>query len=81
MKKNDIAAIVLIVAIAAVIAYFAADAFIGSPKNNPVQVEKVNSIEADFPQPDERVFNSKAIDPTVEIKGGGQSSDQPFANN
>ena len=80
MKKNDIAAIVLIVAIAGVIAYFIADAVIGKPANNPVQVEQVTSIAPNFPTPDSRVFNDKAVDPTVEVNGDGQSADQPFSN-
>lgn len=78
MKKNDIAAIILIVALAGVISYFVANALIGQPQNDPVQVEKVTPIGASFPAPDSRVFNDKAIDPTVNIQGSGQSTDKPF---
>lgn len=81
MKKNDIAGLVLIVAITAVVAYFVANAVIGEPQNNPVQVEKVTPIASDFPAPDNRVFNSDAIDPTVEVSGGSQSPNTPFADN
>jgi hypothetical protein len=80
MKKNDVAALVIIVAIAGVMSYFIANAVIGKPKNNPVQVESVTPIAPNFPAPDPRVFNDKAVDPTVEINGDGQSSNQPFAN-
>lgn len=80
MKKNDIASLVLIVAIAGVIAYFVANALIGQPKNNPVQVEKVTPIQSTFPAPDGRVFNDKAIDPTVEISGDNPQSNAPFAD-
>lgn len=80
MKKNDLAALVLIVAITGVIAYFVANAVIGQPKNNPVQVETVTPIAPNFPALDPRVFNDKAIDPTVEITGSGQSADKPFTN-
>lgn len=80
MKKNDIAAIVLIVAIAGVVSYFIANAVVGKPSNDPVQVEQVTSIGPTFPAPDSRVFNSNAVDPTVEIEGDGQSTQQPFAN-
>ncbi len=80
MKKNDLAAIVLIVALAGVIAYFAANAVIGTPQNAPVSVEKVTPISDSFPAPDSRVFNDKSIDPTVEITGNGQSTDTPFTN-
>lgn len=80
MKQNDIAALVIIVAVAGVIAYFTSSAVIGTPQNDPVQVEKVTPINDSFPIPDERVFNEKAIDPTVEIRGGGTSPDTPFTN-
>lgn len=80
MKKNDIAVVVIIVAIAGVFSYFIANAIIGKPKTNPVQVEQITPIGASFPTPDSRVFNDKSVDPTVEISGGGQSADRPFAN-
>ena len=78
MKKNDLAAIILMAAFAGVGSYFIANAVIGQPDNNPVQVEKVTPIGATFPTPDPRVFNDKAIDPTVNIEGSGQSTDKPF---
>lgn len=80
MKQNDILAMVLIVAIAGIISYFVANTVVGSPKNNPVEIEQVTAIQGQFPAPDSRVFNDKAVDPTVEINGDGQSSDQPFTN-
>jgi hypothetical protein len=80
MKKNDIAAVIVIVAIAGVFSYVIANAVIGKPANNPVQVEQVSPIGSTFPSPDTRVFNEQAVDPTVEINGGGQATDRPFAN-
>lgn len=80
MKKSDLAAIVVLVAVSGIIAYFVANAVIGQPKNNPVQVEKVTKIGPSFPAPDPRVFNEKAIDPTVQIQGSGQATDRPFSN-
>ncbi len=80
MKQNDVAAIVLIVAVTGVIAFFVANAVIGQPKNNPVQVEQVTTISPNFSIPDSRVFNDQAIDPTVTINGNGQATDQPFTN-
>lgn len=80
MKKNDVAAIVLIAAFSGIISYFIANAIIGKPSNDPVQVEQVTPVGSTFPAPDSRVFNDKAIDPTVEISGDGQSTEQVFAN-
>lgn len=80
MKQNDIAAIVLIAALAGVISYFVASSVIGSPQNDPVQVEKVSPISATFPAPDPRIFNDRAIDATVEIQGDGENTNQLFNN-
>lgn len=80
MKQNDIAAIVLIAAIAGVIAYFVASAVIGSPQNNPVSVEQVTPISASFEAPDQRIFNDKSVDATVEIQGSGENTNQVFNN-
>lgn len=80
MKQNDIATIVLIVAIAGVISYFVANTVIGSPQNDAVQVEQVTPISATFPAPDSRIFNDKSIDATVEIQGGGENTDRVFDN-
>ena len=80
MKKNDIASLIIIAAVAGVIAYFVANAVVGQPKNNPVQVEKVTPIQSSFPTPDSRVFNDKSIDPTVEIGGNNPQTNDPFAD-
>ena len=80
MKKNDVAALLVIVVVAGIFSYVIANALVGKPKNNPVQVEQVTSINETFPTPDSRVFNDQAVDPTVEINGDGQSADRPFAN-
>lgn len=80
MKQNDILGLVLIVIIAGVIAYFVANAVIGVPQNNPVQVEKVAPIASGFPAPDSRVFNDRSVDPTVEVSGGTQNPNNPFAD-
>lgn len=80
MRKNDIAALILIIALAGVISYFVANAVIGQPQNNPVEIEEVAPVGPTFPAADPRIFNDQAIDPTVEIKGDGQATDKPFTN-
>ncbi len=80
MKKNDIAAIILIAAFSAIISYFIANTLIGKPQNDPVEVEQVTSIQGSFPAPDSRIFNDNSIDPTVEIKGGSKANETPFTN-
>lgn len=80
MKQNEIASLLIIALVTGVLAYFIANAVIGSPDNNPVQVEKVTPIQSSFPNTDERVFNEDAIDPTVEISGDNPQSDAPFSD-
>lgn len=80
MKKNDLAAIILIAVFAAIIAYFIANSLIGKPQNDPVEVEQVTTIQANYIAPDSRIFNEKSVDPTVEIKGGSKANEKPFSN-
>lgn len=79
MKKNDIAVLLLVVVFAGTLSYVASGILVGGSKDNQaVQVEQVVPIAPNFPTPDERVFNSDAIDPTVNIDGSSTSTDKPF---
>lgn len=74
MKKSDIAMIVLIASVSALLAFFVGDS-LGLLKLND-KGEKVPSatpIVSEVTAPDPKVFNSNAINPTVQtIIGGGQ---------
>lgn len=59
--------IIFIASISALIAYFVADAVIGDVKEESVKVKTTDSITADVDEPDPTVFNSDAINPTVEV--------------
>lgn len=72
MKKTDIAMIVLIASLSALVAYFAAQALIGDTQNESVVVETIEPISTEVSQPDTSVFNKDAINPTVEVIIGGQ---------
>lgn len=73
MKKSDIAMIVLIASVSVLVAYFVAKAVIGDTQNQSVQVKTADPITTDITQPDPTVFNSKAINPTVEVIIGGDN--------
>ena len=79
MKQKDIALIIVIVFVSAVVSLFASKAIFSSPKNRQQEVEIVQPITADFPQPDSSYFNSGAIDPTQLIKVGQNSNTNPFS--
>lgn len=80
MKQKDIALIILIVAFAGIVSYFASNKIFASPKNRHQQVEVVQPITADFPQPDSRYFNKQAFDPTQLITIGQNANPDPFKN-
>lgn len=79
MKKQDIALIILIVAISALTAYLVGRAVVGDPQQQSVQVQTVDAISTTVEEPDPRIFNEKAINPTVEINIGDSSNRHPFS--
>ncbi len=80
MKKSDLTLIISITIVAVVIAVFVGNGFITTPKNRSQKVEVVDRFNTNFPAPDVRVFNDKALDPTKDIKIGPTTNDQPFKN-
>jgi len=81
MKKNEIALLILIIGVSIGIAYAAGQAIFGGTSAKPVDVETAEAISADVQRPEERIFNENAINPTVPVKIGDGSSQQPFGNN
>lgn len=79
MKQKDIALIVVIVAISAVVSLFASNLIFGGAKNKQQQATVVQPITADFPTPDTRYFNSNAFDPTQLITIGQNNNTNPFS--
>lgn len=79
MKQKDMALIMIIVFFSAIISLFVSKAIFASPKNRQQQVEVIQPITADFPQPDTRYFNDKAFDPTQLITIGQNANKDPFS--
>jgi hypothetical protein len=67
MKKTDLAMIVLIAAVSVGVAYFVASSFLGEMDNKGVKVQTVDVITSIVEPPDPRIFNSNAINPSVEV--------------
>jgi len=80
MKKSDIAMIILIASISVLIAYFIAKAVIGDVQNESVQVKTTDPITTEVVEPDTSVFNSDAINPTVEVIIGGEGNSEGNQN-
>ena len=68
--------IILIASISVLVSYFAAKAIVGDVQNESVQVKTTEEISTDVVQPDTAVFNSNAINPTVEVIIGGDKSQE-----
>lgn len=78
MKKNDIALLVLVVSISLVASYFILNKLLGNPSEDTKAVEQVPKISAKVPEAPDTIFNKNAINPTVQIKIGNPSQQQPF---
>ena len=67
MKKSDIAMIILIASVSVLIAYFVAKAIIGDVGSQSVKVKTTDKITTEVKEPDSSIFNSEAINPTVDV--------------
>ncbi len=71
MKKTDIAMIVLIASISVIVAFFATNAIFGDASTEEVKVKTIEKIDTAEVTPDTTIFNSNAINPTIEVQVGG----------
>ena len=79
MKQKDILLLSVIVLTAGIISLVVASLFIGSPKKRITKVEVVDTINAEFKQPDKKYFNKNSIDPTQNIRIGDSFNSDPFS--
>lgn len=75
MKKTDIAMIIFIAGISVLIAYFVMGSLLSGFKTKPVTVKVADPISENVTEPDPSIFNSGAINPTVQVNIGN-STDQ-----
>ena len=78
MKQKDLALILVVVFVSALISLFASKALFSS-KSKQQTAEVVQPITTDFPQPDGRYFNSSAFDPSTTITIGQNNNSNPFS--
>lgn len=78
MKKNEIALLILVMSIVGFATYLTVNAVIGRIAREPVEVEKAEEFSGTVVAPDDSIFNPSAINPTVKVKIGDQSGQQPF---
>lgn len=68
MKKTELATIVLIAAISMLVAYLITQSFLGGVAAESVKVKSIDPITSTFEEPSQTIFNSEAINPTVEVQ-------------
>ena len=68
MKQSDIFTLILIAGIGTLAAFFVSRAILGDPDMAKVEYKTVSRvIDSKLAQPDPEVFNSLAINPTIEV--------------
>lgn len=70
MKQKDIALIVVMVFIGAVLALIISQVIFSAPKNRQQKAEIVDVITPEFPAPPPKYFNTNAINPAQPITLG-----------
>ena len=80
MKQKDIALIVVVGILAAVVSLLLTQQLFVSKKNRELSAEKVEKISAEFKTPEagDNVFNDQAINPTQLIQIGDSANTNPF---
>ncbi len=74
MKKSDVAMIILIASVSVMIAYFVANSFLGGSANTKQVVKTIDPIDSKIVDPNPEIFNTNAINPSVEVQINGTSS-------
>lgn len=80
MKQKDIALIIVIVFISAVISIVVSQKIIVPPKNRQQNVEVVQKISTDFKLPSDKYFNNNSVNPTQTITIGDSTNPDPFSS-
>lgn len=78
MKQKDIALLILVSFVSAILSYFVSNALFAAPEDRQEKVEVVTPITAEFSEPDKRHFNPNSLNPTQLIQIGDNPNAKPF---
>ncbi len=67
MRQSDIFTILVVATVGIVASFFLVKMILGDPNEKSVTFKKIEVVEAGLSTPDPEVFNSEAINPTVEV--------------
>lgn len=74
MKKTDIAMLVLIAGVSVIVSAIVLNSILGDPGEKTRDIQVTDTISNSFPEPSSSIFNSQAINPTVQIVIGADGS-------
>lgn len=77
MKRNDITLVLVCIIVSGVLSLVLSNLLFGSSSRQQ-KIEVVERITPDFTQPDQRYFNSQAINPTQLIQIGNGTNTVQF---
>lgn len=70
MKLSDYISMIGVAVVGTVLAYFLMNSLLGDPKDKTVSFEYLTGVTSSLVDPDSEIFNSAAINPTVEVYVG-----------
>jgi hypothetical protein len=80
MKQKDIALIIVIAAVSAVVSFVVSNKLFVTPANRQQSVEIVDVINPTFQTPSTKYFNSTSIDPAQNSQIGSNNNQTPFSS-
>jgi hypothetical protein len=80
MKQKDVALIMVIAFISAVVSFLISNKIFVAPSNREQEVQVVNKISPSFQNLDSKYFNSNSIDPTQNTQIGNNNNQNPFSD-
>jgi mannitol-specific phosphotransferase system IIBC component len=78
MKQKDVAVIIIIVFVSAVVSFVVSNKLFVTSSARQQKGEVVDVIQASFESPDKKYFNSDSINATPNSAIGTDSNDNPF---
>ena len=79
MKQKDIALIIVVAFISAIVSFFVSNKIFVTPANRQQDVQIVDKINPSFQTPSGKYFNSNSIDPTQTPTIGDANNQDPFS--
>jgi hypothetical protein len=79
MKQKDIATVIVIAAISAVVSFVVSGKIFVTPANRQQKVEVVDAIDSNFQAPSSKYFNNDSIDPAQLVQIASNNNQNPFS--